>query len=338
MSDISIKDVAAAAGVSIGTVSNVLNRPDVVRDSTRLRVEAAIENLGFVPNGSARQLKAGRSRMLGYLMLDAGNPFFIDVAKGVEQVAETAGLSLFLCDSGQDRKRERRYLRDLAELRVSGVLLTTVDPTQVRVEQLRSRDIPIVMVDQVERGRDPQWCAAGVDDVVGGRLAVDHLIERGHRRIAFVGGPAHIPQVADRWAGASLAIDAAGLDADSLQRFDTAALTVAEGRSIGDRLLAVPAGRRPTAAFCANDLLAVGLLQLLTQRGVDVPQEMAIIGYDDIDYAASAAVPLSSIAQPREEIGRAAARLLLAEAANPDHRHESVILLPTLVPRASTGG
>jgi LacI family transcriptional regulator len=339
MGDTSIKDVAAAAGVSIGTVSNVLNRPEIVRDATRRRVETAIAHLGYVPNGSARQLKAGRSRVVAYLLLDTANPFFTDVASGVEDTIRERGLSLFLCSSNQDRQREDEYLRDLAELRVRGVLVTAVDPANPLVDSLRSRGIPVVLVDRVLRGAAPGWCAVGVDDVAGGELAVEHLIERGHSRLAFVGGPAEIPQVDDRRRGAARALERAGRPTDAITEFPTTGLTVADGRQAGERLMGMSARRRPTAAFCANDLVAVGLLQHLTQQGVRVPDDVAIVGYDDIDYAAAAAVPLTSVAQPRHELGRTAARLLLDEAEHgSDHVHDQVVFAPALIARASTSG
>ena len=337
MSHASMKDVAALAGVSIGTVSNVLNRPDLVRSVTRRKVETAIAELGFVPNGSARQLKAGRSRFVAYVALDAANPFFTDVARGVEETIRQHGLSLFLCDSDQDPEREDEYLRDLAELRARGVLITAVDPANPRIAHLLRRGIPLVFVDRLMRGGPPEWCAVGVDDVEGGDLAVEHLVERGHRRIAFIGGPITIPQVADRQSGAQRAIARAGLGGDALTVIPTVGLTFADGRQAGEKLMGIPSRRRPTAAFCANDLVAVGLLQHLTQHGVAVPDDMAIVGYDDIEYAAAAAVPLSSVAQPRHELGRTAARLLLDEAERgSDHVHEQVVFSPELVARAST--
>ncbi|MET0661937.1 MAG: LacI family DNA-binding transcriptional regulator [Ilumatobacteraceae bacterium] len=338
MSDARIKDVAAMAGVSIGTVSNVLNRPERVRAATRSRVEGAIAELGFVPNGSARQLRDGRSRIVAYVVLDAANPFFMDVAQGVDETIRDKGLSLFLCNSNQDSEREDAYLADLAELRARGVLITAVDPSNPRLELLRRRGTSIVLVDRVLENRDSgEWCAVGVDDVAGGDLAVEHLIERGHVRIGFIGGPITIPQVRDRHVGAGRAMKRAGLAANALTVIPTIDLTVAAGLKAGEKLLGMSTRRRPTAVFCANDLIAVGLLQQLTQQGVAVPDDIAIIGYDDIEYAAAAAVPLSSVAQPRHELGQAAARLLIEEAEQgPAHTHRQVVFTPELVARAST--
>ncbi|QGN57435.1 LacI family DNA-binding transcriptional regulator [Nostocoides sp. HKS02] len=336
MASVSIKDVAARAGVSLGTVSNVLNRPAAVRPATRARVEAAIAELGFVPNGSARQLAAGRSRTIAYLVLDTANPFFNDVARGIEEVARTSGLSLFLCNSDQDAEREDEYLEQLAQLRVRGVLITAMDYSNPRLKGLRDQGVPVVLVDRAPDTPE-DWCTVGVDDVTGGSLAISHLVEGGHRRLALVGGPGNIPQVADRHTGAVNAMVDAGLDPQDLVWIQTDALTIADGRRAGERLLGLPKRRRPSGVFCANDLLALGLLQHLIQHGVRVPEDVAIVGYDDIEYAAGAAVPLTSVAQPRLLLGRTAARLLAEESeAGTDHQHQHVVFPPELVARAST--
>ncbi|MGL5819877.1 MAG: LacI family DNA-binding transcriptional regulator [Phycicoccus sp.] len=330
----SVKDVAAAAGVSLGTVSNVLNRPDQVSEATRLRVQQAMDTLGFVRNESARQLRAGRSRVLAYVVLDIANPFFSDVALGAEEVAEESGLALFLSTSHQDVAREHSSLGLLAQQRVHGVLITPVDPDDPMLDVLPERGIPVVLVDRTrEQGTH---CSVSVDDELGGRLAVEHLLELGHTSVAFVGGPERLGQVRERRAGARTAIRAAGLPDDALVEVATGALTVDEGRTAADRLISLPPARRPTAAVCANDLVALGVLQRCVARGVDVPAELSIVGYDDIEFAAAAAVPLTSIRQPRRDLGRTAVRLLADETSNPEHRHEQVVFTPQLVARAST--
>jgi LacI family transcriptional regulator len=179
-------------------------------------------------------------------------------------------------------------------------------------------------------------CSVSVDDVAGGKLAVGHLIEGGHRRIAFVGGGATL-QVRDRKRGALAALRAAGAPADNLVVVAVEPLNVEGGREAARQLLAQPARTRPTAAFCVNDLMALGLLQELTRVGVAVPDQMALIGYDDIDFAGAAAVPLSSVRQPRHELGRTAARLLAEETSGRPHRHQRMVFLPELAPRESSG-
>jgi LacI family transcriptional regulator len=332
----SVKDVAATAGVSLGTVSNVLNRPDRVSPETREKVQRAMLELGFVRNESARQLRAGSSRTLAYVMLDAANPFFTDVSSGIDAAAEEVGLSLVLCNSRNSGERELSHLALLEQQRVQGILVTPVDPESPVLEEVARRGTPVVVVDRTRA--DQAFCSVAVDDVLGGRLAVEHLADRGHERIAYVGGPAHLGQVRDRLQGAREAWAAAGRPDDSLTWIETAALTVAEGREAGARLAGIPARKRPAAAFCANDLVALGLLQHAISSGVRVPEDLSIVGYDDIEFAAAAAVPLTSVRQPRQLLGRTAAELVLDEASNPDHTHRQVLFTPELVARASTQG
>jgi LacI family transcriptional regulator len=328
-----MKDVAQRAGVSLGTVSNVLNRPDVVTEKTRTRVLAAIAELGFVRNDSARQLRAGRSRTVAYVVLDAANPFFTDIERGITEIADSAQLAVYLCNSAQEPRRQSAFLELLEQQRVEGVLITPIDPGDRRLVELPQRGTPIVLVD----ARSDRHCSVSVDDVQGGDLAMTHLIDSGHRRIAFAGGPASLPQVSDRLAGARQALARSDLPVQELTILDTAALDVAEGRRAGSRLAGLPARRRPTAVFCANDLLALGMLQEANLLGLRVPDDLAIVGYDDIEFAAAAAVPLTSVAQPRYLLGRAAAELLLDEAQRPEaHEHRQLLFAPELVARAST--
>ena len=330
----SVKDVAVLARVSLGTVSNVLNRPERVSPDTRLRVEQAMVDLGFVRNESARHLRTGRSRTLAYVMLDAANPFFTDVAAGIEEAAEESRFSLYMCNSGNRAEREADYLAHLVEQRVQGILVTPIDPESDHLTSVARGGIPVVIVDRTTR--DESLCSVAVDDVLGGHLAVEHLLDRGHQRIAFVGGPESIGQVRDRLQGAREGLATAG--APELTVLGTAATTVREGRLAGERLLGLSGTRRPTAAFCANDLLALGLLQQVVASGLRVPHDLAIVGYDDIYFAGAAAVPLTSVRQPRHELGRRAAELVMDEAANSDHAHQQVVLLPELVARTSTLG
>jgi LacI family transcriptional regulator len=326
---VSIKEVALAAGVSIATVSNVLNRPEAVADLTRQRVSDAMRDLGFVRNESARLLRAGRSRIVGLVVLDVANPFFTDVARGAEQELSTRGLSVMLCDSAESRDKERRYLELLEEQRVHGVLITPTDDAGGQLQSLRERGTAVVLVDRT--ADNAEACSVSVDDVAGGELVMEHLAAMGHQRVAFVGGPFSLSQVRDRHAG--FLRKAAGID---VHVHETTALNVAQGREAAAALLQLPVRARPTAAFCANDLLALGVLQHMTMNQVSVPRELAIVGYDDIDFAAAAAVPLSSVRQPREELGRTAAQLLLDETSQSQHQHRSVVFAPHLVVRSSS--
>ncbi len=331
-----IKDVAREAGVSVGTVSNVINRPDMVSEETRVRVQRVIERLGYVRSESARQLRAGRSRIMALLVLDMGNPFFVDVARGAERAARAAGLGVMVCNSGESAAEEAEYLGLFAEQRVRGVLVTPADATGRNLESFRRHHIPFVLVDRVAAGSSE--CSVSVDDIAGGALAVRHLAAAGHRSIAFVSGPSHLQQIKDRRAGALLALAEAGLPPEALQDLPTEALNVAAGRDAGSRLLGLT--QRPTAVFCANDLLALGVLQAVYAAGVRVPQDLAIVGYDDIEFAAAAAVPLTSVRQPALTMGTMAAEMLLEETGDSAdaHQHRRVVLLPELVVRGSTLG
>ncbi|MEV0708168.1 LacI family DNA-binding transcriptional regulator [Nocardia aurea] len=325
-----MKEVAATAGVSVGTVSNVLNAPEKVTPATVARVHTAIEKLGFVRNDAARQLRAGRSRCVGLVVLDIGNPFFSDIARAAEQRAADNNLVVLLGSTDDDADRERAYLETFDEQRVFGLMISPSGEDLDRLQALRSRGVPIVLVDR--DGTGSPFSSVAVDDIAGGRMAVEHLCSTGRRRIAFVGGPLSLRQVADRLAGARAAVE--DHPGATLTLIDTAAPTVLAGREAGQQL-AAGAADLPEAVFCANDLLAIGLLQALTSRGVRVPDEVALIGYDDIDFAESATVPLSSIRQPTTLIGSSAMDLLIAEAdgrAAPEH----ICFQPTLVPRAST--
>jgi LacI family transcriptional regulator len=329
--------VAAHAGVSVGTVSNVLNRPEIVAPPTRTRVLEAIATLGFVPNESARHLRRGRGRVLGLVVLDVANPFFTDVARGVDQATRTAGMAVIFCNSDGDPAREAAYLDLLEEQRVQGVLITPVDDTSHRLLQLRERGVLVILLDR--RATRDDLCSVSVNDTLGGELAVRHLVETGHRRIGFVGGPRRLEQVRDRHRGALAALRDLGVPEQQLRYLDTPSTTVHAGRDAASRLLGTPASVRPTALFCANDLLALGVLQGLTRQRVRVPDDIALVGYDDIDFAAAAAVPLTSVRQPRQQLGQAAAELLIDEANHPEsHRHRQIVFEPELVVRESTGG
>uniref|UniRef100_A0A942T8Z3 Substrate-binding domain-containing protein n=1 Tax=Neobacillus citreus TaxID=2833578 RepID=A0A942T8Z3_9BACI len=330
---VSVREVAALAGVSLGTVSNVLNRPDKVAPGTVERVQAAITQLGFVRNDSARQLRAGRSSTVGLIVLDGGNPFFTDVARGAEDAAMAKGLAVLIGNSDESTERERTYVDLFEERRVAGLLISPAGDDLGRLTRLRDQGTAVVLVDR--RADDGHFASVSVDDVAGGRIAVEHLTAIGRRRIAFVGGPFGIRQVADRHAGAL----AAATEADAtLEVLPTRSLSVLEGRRIGEALHARPPAERPDAVFAANDLLAVGLEQAFIMRGsVRVPDEIAIVGYDDIAFAEAAVVPLTSVRQPAQDLGRRAIELLVAQVEQGQQIDlEHVEFTPELVVRQST--
>lgn len=333
---VSVRDVAAAAGVSVGTVSNVMNQPEKVSATTVERVQAVIAELGFVRNDAARQLRAGRSRSIGLVVPDAGNPFFADVARGAEARADDDMLAVLLGNSDEDPSREDNYLDLFREQRVNGVLITPASDDIDKLLRVQAAGIPVVLVDHEVPGS--AFCSVSVDDVEGGFLAAQHLLQIGRRRLVFVGGPGAVAQVAHRLEGARRAVDA--VPGATLEVIGMPALTVLHGRAVGEEIAARAEADRPDAIFAANDLLAVGLLQALTMfRTIRVPEDIALVGYDDIDFATATVVPLTSVRQPAQLIGRTAVELLLRSISDPEGDYDRrVRFRPELVVRESTSG
>jgi len=330
----SIRDVARLAGVSVGTVSNVLNKPDEVSADSIARVQKAISELGYVRNDAARRLRAGVSATVGFVVLDGQNPFFAEVVRGAEDEASKNGIAILVGNTDEDLRREATYLDLFEEQRVRGVLISPYGDINQRLQQLKERDIPAVLVDRINV--DGRFSSVAVDSVAGGQIAAQHLIDTGRRRIAFVGGPFDIRQVRDRLAGARVAVDNSDYDVE-IEVITTTALTVDEGVVAGRRIVERPRQARPDALFAANDLLALGLLQSLQLDGkLLVPSEISLIGFDDISFAAAAAVPLSSVRQPSRMIGQTALRVLMEESEDSSLIPRQTVFRPELVVRAST--
>ncbi|MEO3785597.1 LacI family DNA-binding transcriptional regulator [Actinocorallia sp. B10E7] len=322
----SIREVARRAGVSVGTVSNVLNRPDVVAEATRVRVLTAIEELGFVRNEAARTLRQGSGRTLGVIVEDIANPYFTDLARGAEDASNTGGYDLIWCTSDGSPEKERRRLDFLEQQGVSGIIITPVALDADRVARLRARDIRIALIDRRMSGAGA--CSVSVDHVQGGRLAMRHLIELGRHDVAFVTTEPEPPPVRQRRGGALRALSQAGYGPEQTLTIAEPEPTSEAGQRAARRLLEF--GTLPAGIFCVNDLLAIGLVNELVRNGVKIPQDVAVIGYDDIGPAATCVIPLTTVRQPRHELGATAAELLLAGA---DNRH--VTLTPELVVRES---
>lgn len=320
--------------MSVGTVSNVLNRPEMVADATRERVEAAIEELAFVRNGPARQLRQGAITTVGALLLDISNPFFTDVARGIEDRLTRDDHTLMLASSDDDPAREEKYLRLFVEHGVLGLLVVPTGPSTAHLADLQRRGVPVVLLDAASTA--PGMSSVSVDDEAGGELAVGHLLELGHRRVVLLNGPHTIRQAAARRAGADRAVRVAGLDpADVIEEVTLTSLDAAGGDAALTAWSATHAGRTPGAVFCVNDLVAVGVQRALRRLGGSgLLGRTAMVGYDDIDIAAELAVPLTSVRQPTHEMGFEAAELLLAQAVGGPARH--TVFQPGLVVRASS--
>ncbi|MGY5765244.1 LacI family DNA-binding transcriptional regulator [Brachybacterium sp. DNPG3] len=329
-----MKDVARAAGVSVGTVSNVLNRPDIVSPDRRARVEEVIRELGYVRNDAARQLKAGRSSTVGAIVLDSGNPFYAQLARGMEAAAQASGLAVIVGSSAHEEDRERLYLSLFEEQRVRGILLASTGGHDDLIAAIRGRGTPVVMVEHEHSAGGGSSVA--VDDAAGGALAVRHLLEQGRRRIAMLLARPELHQVASRLEGARRAATEAGL---ALEVIEADGLGVLAGRDAGERIAARPREERPDALFCVNDLLAVGVMQAFAyQHQVAMPEEIALVGYDDIEFARSTIVPLTSVSQPAELMGRTALALLEEEIVRADAPRRHVSFQPELVIRGSSAG
>jgi LacI family transcriptional regulator, galactose operon repressor len=323
---VTISDVAEHAGVSVGTVSNVVNRPERVADGTRQRVQEAIVQLGWVPNGSAATLRAGRATLVGLIVPDIRNPFFTEVARGAEDMAAASGEAIVVCNTDWLLDSEQRALAGLARQRVRGVIINPAGEDERYLQWLVDRNIALVLLDhRRSAGRVP---SVVVDDVLGGRLAGEHLLELGHRRIALVNGRTSIPQCEDRRLGLVSALSEAGLDPErDLVELEVEAMDAPSGMDAVERVFA---SASPTAIFCANDLLAIGVVHALRTKGVRVPDDVSVVGYDDVELAAMTDPPLTTVHQPTYELGATAYELLGRGA--PERRSFS----PHLVERLST--
>jgi LacI family transcriptional regulator len=332
----SVGDVASLAGVSQGTVSNVLNHPDKVAAATREKVERAMSMLGYVPNTAARSLKTGTTRSIGLIVSDLANSLFVDVARGAESGAEQGGLTLMLANSDARVERESAYLDMFAQARVTGILMTLNDAAHFATVARRApAGIPLVLLNFI--APTSQFCSVDVDNTLGGYLATQHLVETGRTRLAFIGGPEELQPVAQRGNGFRRAVaENPGITSEivSPERINRAD-GFAVGLALADRI----AAGEIDGIFAASDLLAAGIVQALAGRAdIRVPHDVAIVGYDNNQAAWDSPIPISTIAQPGEEVGHLGAMLLQEEAAvgTEPHEHSAVVLPPRLVVRQSS--
>ena len=327
----SMREVARMAGVSVSTVANVLSRPAIVAEKTRRRVELAIDEVGYVPHGPARQLRGLPSPIVGSVTLDLANPFYAEVNRGIEDGLAPAGCLLLAGSTDLRPDKQEQLLHLLEQQAVRGIAIAPagVDPRPLL--WLSGRGIPVVLLDQ-PRG-DLDLCAVAVDDDLGGRLAAAHLIELGHRCVAFLGGAVDPAPVTRRRESLRRALSEAGAGLlDVRVRIHPPTLVDAAAAAVGRILAATP---RPTAVVCLNDTAALGLLDGLQAAGVRVPGDISVVGYDDLPIARRLAPPLTTVRQPNYELGQAAAELLLDES-RPGHTHREIRFEPSLVIRQST--
>lgn len=327
-----IKDVARLAGVAVGTVSNVLNDRPSVSPENRARVLAVIERLGYVPNATARQLRRGEPTTVGAVVLDLANPFFTEMARGIEDRLSEDGYTLMLASSDEDPEREHRYLDLLLQQGVRGLLVTPSGTDVTHLREIRDRGTDVVLLDFVSRELD----SVGVDDIAGGAIAATHLLDGGRTRLALLNGPRTVRQCEERYAGVERAILARELDlASTLTEvtMNAAPLTVDIAEAATHALFDQP-GPDPDGIVCINDIVALGALQALRARGLSVPDDVAVVGYDDVMFAPMLATPLTSVRQPTRQLGWTAADMLLrGDRSTPARRVE---FTPELVVRASS--
>jgi LacI family transcriptional regulator len=324
------RHIAAAAGVSQATVSNVLNRPELVAPATRIRVEEVIREQGFVVNSFARGLRLGSSRALGAVVLDIGNPFWAEVTRGIEAAASELHYSVLLGASDEREDKELRLLGLFEEHRVEGILVSSVNADSPALRGITDRGTKVVLLDQ--GSAEDRYSSVRLKHSLGAQLVADHLIAYGHRRIAFINGPHTVPWCLYRSEGLHAGVAAQGLDPDSvIVEITIGHMTARSAEPATEQLLALT--DRPTAVFCVNDLVALGILKQLSQRGMHAPQDFSMVGFDDSYFAAQLSPSLTTIRQQPYALGKRAVELMMA----PDASKKAVTVLfePELIERDS---
>ncbi len=329
-----IRDVARLSGVSPMTVSRVINDSERVSPETRKRVEDAISELGYVPSRLARGLSRQRTGTLSVIVPDVANPFFTAVVRAAEEVARRADYHVILCDTRADLSVERDVIEELIAHRVEGMVIAPVsDRSAKHLRRLAEFGVPFVLIDRTIPGVD---CDVVLGDSSGGaRQLVDHLVSLGHRRIGFIVESDDVSTARDRRQGYEAALDAAGIT------FDPALVAQAApdpgGGSAGMAKL-LELGDRPTAVFTVNNLVALGAIEAVRAAGLEVPDDVALVCFDDIEYASRLYPFLTAMEQPAQTFGTLGTQLLLEriEGRGPDRRHE-VVLPGEFIIRKSCG-
>ncbi|MFE6254725.1 LacI family DNA-binding transcriptional regulator [Agromyces sp. NPDC057865] len=339
---VTVKDVAAAANVSPSTVSNYFNRPARLSDDTRDRIRRAIRDLGFVPNDAARRLRAGTNPVVGYIAFELMSAFTPGIANAIEREVAARGMHVLMANDTESTDRERSYIELFEMQRVSGLIIAPVGEIETDLLELKRRGTPSVL--SARLATSDSLASSSADGILGGYLAVSHLLEIGCRRVAFVTTSPELRQMSDRLQGALRAMDEQrGATFEVIQVPER---SVGAGAAVAADIAARAESARPDALFCANDLLAIGVIQhLAVHTDIRIPSDVAVIGYDDIEFAASTAVPLSSVRVSAESLGVAAVELLFEEmelvasarpGELPDTPSRHILFEPQLVSRAST--
>jgi LacI family transcriptional regulator len=326
-----ISDIARRAGVSTATVSRVLNGSPDVSAQLASRVRAAVQETGYEPSRIARSLRTQRSLVWSVIISDIRNPFFTELIPGVEEVAFTAGNSVILCHAGDDVARESTYVRLAAAENVAGVIISPASPVSTDVQPLVTRGIPVVTVDR--RLRNVPLDHVLVDNGFGARQATEHLVATGAQRLACVSGPLSTTTGAERYAGYREALLDAGRPAQA-KRVEQGDFHEEGGYQATRKLLAQRG--RPDALFVCNNLMTIGALRAIDEAGLSIPDDIAVVGFDDPSWAALLRPPLTTVAQPSYDMGQEAARLLLSRINGYRGAAREVVLTPALRVRDST--
>jgi len=332
-SAVTIKDVAAAAKVSTATVSRVLAGLDGTGPRVRQHVLETVKKLNYHPNRLARDLRAGMRKVIGVIIPDLQNPFLTGVVRGVEAVLQQRGYSLILGNSDERAEQEQRHLAVLRGEGASGLILVPSDTPDANYAALQGWDIPVVAVDRMPRGLQVDLVCSGNRE--GAREATNHLLAHGYQDIAIIDGSKGVDVAEDRLAGFCDALAVAGIKPrQSLIVHSN--FRQSGGHAAMHQLMDLP--KPPRAVFVANNLMTLGALQAIHERGMDIPNDVAVVGFDDMPWAISLRPPLTAVAQPIEEIGRVAAELLLERLKTPAQPVRRIVLSTRLIVRSSCGG
>jgi LacI family transcriptional regulator len=332
---VTIREVAADAGVSPMTVSRVINESSRVNELTRRRVQDSIAKLGYVPNRLARGLIQRKTGALGVIVPDVANPFFTLVVRGVERVAWRAGYHVILCDTQGELERERGYLEDMVAFQVEGVLIAPVsDLSRPHLRLLTRNSVPFVLIDRSIAGFEADLVQG--DSVGGARRLVEHLIALGHRRIGMVTESAEVSTARDRVKGYTEALAAAGIPVIPELVAESSAIDPDAACEATIRLLSLP--DPPTAIFAVNNIAVVGVVEAARQQQLDIPADLALVCFDDIEHVSRLYPFLTVMAQPAETYGTVATQLLLDRlGGRVRERRRIVVLPPDFIVRISSG-
>ena len=328
---ITLRDVAIHAGVSPKTVSNVINDWPYITDETREKVQRSIDALSYRPNGLATSLRTGRTNTIGVMIPDITNPFFGQLMRGCEDVLYAAGYSIFLCNTGEDPIKERRYLDMLVNRGVDGLIMVGSRSNSEVLTAVVQDSFPIVTVDSPEQQGNKT--VIGIDNIGGAKMAVKYLIDCGHTRIAHLGGPAQRLAADHRLQGYRQALENAGIPYDETL-VDRCAPTIRGGYQSS---LALIPSKKPTALFCYNDLMAVGAMVACRQLDLNIPHDIAIVGFDDIAIASLVEPALTTVQVRQYDLGRLSSDLLLERLSGKEITQTYVQFPVELMIRNSSG-